>query len=207
MLRTIIIALSLLWGGIALGQTPNDAKSRLSEVSEQYRNNDSYRIAIEIAYIQNYQEPQWQKGELTISGQKYLLEYGDEEIFCDTENNYRYNRVNNEIVIEPIVASSTQLSPQAYLAINTENYTCQLISNEVGIERYKLTNNKIKGIGREVEIEVRANQIGAIIIPTDSSQKLVIRIVKTYFGEIIPDSLFEFDASKYADVEVIDFRD
>lgn len=152
-------------------------------------------------------------GTVYMKGIKYQVSIVGQEIFCDGQNIWTFDKSANEVTITTFDTESTTLTPQKLF---TNFYDQDFL--------YKLNGEKKQGTKTIQEIEmtptdkskpfhkvyIYIDKVGKTIKSTKVLEKSGSRysyIVNTLSpNKVIADGHFAFDAKKYPGVEVIDLR-
>ena len=153
------------------------------------------------------------KGTVYMKGTKYRVSFVGQEIFCDGNTVWTYDKSSNEVTISKLDASSNTLTPQKLF---TDFYDKDFL--------YKLNGEK-KANGKTLqEIEMTPNdktkpfhkvyltidKIAKTIYSTKVLEKAGNRYsytVNSFSGSAnIPDTKFVFNKSDYPGVEEVDLR-
>ena len=152
-------------------------------------------------------------GTVYMKGIKYQVSIVGQEIFCDGQNIWTFDKSANEVTITTFDTESSTLTPQKLF---TNFYDQDFL--------YKLNGEKKQGTKTIQEIEmtptdkskpfhkvyIYVDKIGKIINSTRVLEKSGSRysyIVNTMSpNSAVADSKFAFDPKKYPGVEVIDLR-
>lgn len=150
-------------------------------------------------------------GELTVSGDKFYMEVYGYEVFSDGKVQYTYNDEYNEVVIEKIDPSSTNIltNPSRFFRFD-DNYFTHSYKERTGntdIIELKPTGNDAGYSSLTVSVDTRTNLPVKIIYALDGVQTNEIFIEKITPNVPLTAATFVFDPKKYPGVEVAgDFR-
>jgi outer membrane lipoprotein-sorting protein len=201
---------------IAQSGTKNDpdAKKILDAVSAKFR---SYK-AVQATFTykaENSDEKviSTKKGTVYMKGTKYRVSFIGQEIFCDGNIVWTYDKSANEVTITKLDASTKTITPQKLF---TDFYDKDFL--------YKLNGEKKEGKKLLQEIEMTPNDktrpFHKVYVLVDKSAKTIYSTkvlekegnkysytVNTLNGNAnIPDTKFIFNKNDYPGVEVVDLR-
>jgi len=153
------------------------------------------------------------KGTVYMKGTKYRVSFVGQEIFCDGNTVWTYDKSSNEVTISKLDASSNTLTPQKLF---TDFYDKDFL--------YKLNGEK-KANGKTLqEIEMTPNDktkpFHKVYLTIDKNAKTIYSTkvlekagnrysytVNSFSGSAnIPDTKFVFNKSDYPGVEEVDLR-
>lgn len=213
-LGLIIILFGLL--GVVNAQVDQKAKGILDKMSDKYQGIPSYKTNFVYRLhnkVENIDEEF--SGEIIVKGEKYVLFMSDQEIYNDGKTIWTYLADANEVNIDFYMPDEGDLSPNNIYSAYKKGY------------RYRWLENKRIGSSTLNVIELQPEN------PKDPDKmffKIVLNIDQTdntmhswdmydrggnIFSYSISgfnpqfvaeDSYFQFNESKYPDVEVVDLR-
>ena len=208
----------LLLGGFAQlqSQVKNDpeAKKVLDAVSAKFKTfktaKATFTYKVENAAGKTLST---KKGSVSMKGTKYRVSIVGQEIFCDGNNVWTYDKSANEVTITKFDGDANTLTPQKLF---TNFYDNDFL--------YKLNGEKKQGAKTIQEIEmtptdknkpfhkvyVFVDKAGKTITGTRVLEKSGSRYTYTVNSltpnTAITDAAFVFDAKKYPGVEIVDLR-
>ena len=210
LLTAATIATSLF----AQTSTDPDAKRILDAVSARFK---SFK-AIQAGFTYKVENADGKaistkKGTVYMKGTKYRVSFVGQEIFCDGNTVWTYDKSSNEVTISKLDASSNTLTPQKLF---TDFYDKDFL--------YKLNGEK-KANGKTLqEIEMTPNDktkpFHKVYLTIDKNAKTIYSTkvlekagnrysytVNSFSGSAnIPDTKFVFNKSDYPGVEEVDLR-
>jgi len=197
-------------------QTRNDpdAKKILDAVSAKFK---SYK-AVQASFTYKVENADGKtisskKGTVFMKGTKYRVSFVGQEIFCDGNNVWTYDKASNEVTITKLDVSSNTLTPQKLF---TNFYDKDFL--------YKLNGEKKVGGRTMQEIEMTPNDktktFHKVYLMIDKNAKTIYSTkvlekagnrysyaVNTLNGNAnIADSKFVFNKKDYPGVEEVDLR-
>jgi len=155
-----------------------------------------------------------EKGKFLLSGNKYKLTTGKDEIFYDGTTMWTYNSEFNEVIItEPIDNNNDIFSnPMLLLSIYKNDFKYRYIDEiTVGVERFHEIDLYPEDLSEPyVRIKLLINTLSFIpeIIHMQGKDGVDYTITFTNISsdKDVTDSAFRFNAQSYSRVEVIDMR-
>ncbi len=146
-------------------------------------------------------------GDIAVKGDKFVLEVVGQKIFNDGTDVYTYNEEVNEVTISPFDAEESEITLSNVYDLYKTGF------------KYVLTETTSAG-DRIIELDPESRdksyfKIRMTINPKDELKSFTVfeRTGNKYVYSInsftptdLNDSYFTFDAAKYPNVEVIDFR-
>jgi len=204
-MKNLIVTIILLISFTAISQDAEKAKAFLNEVNAKVKSYDN--IAIDFKYaLQNSSEniDQITRGDVTIEGDKYVLNVlGITRIF-DGKTLYTINPEDEEVTIS---SENTEdegtITPSKMLSFYEEGYTyvMDIIQDVKGrkIQYIKLnpidTNSEIKQV--LLGIDAKTKHIYNLIEIGKNGTKTTLTVNSFKTNEPISKSLFKFDKNKY----------
>lgn len=204
-MKNLIVTIILLISFTAFSQDAEKAKAFLNEVNAKVKSYDN--IAIDFKYaLQNSSEniDQITRGDVTIEGDKYVLNVlGITRIF-DGKTLYTINPEDEEVTIS---SENTEdegtITPSKMLSFYEEGYTyaMDIIQDVKGrkIQYIKLnpidTNSEIKQV--LLGIDAKTKHIYNLIEIGKNGTKTTLTVNSFKTNEPISKSLFKFDKNKY----------
>ena len=205
-------------GLFAFGQTSvksdPDAKKILDAVSAKFRTFKSAKASF-VYKVENAagKALSTKNGTVYMKGTKYRVSIVGQEIFCDGNNVWTYDKAANEVTITKFDTENNTLTPQKLF---TNFYDKDFL--------YKLNGEKKQGTKMIQEIEMtpidKTKAFHKVYVYVDKSGKIIngTRVLEksgnryTYSvsslaaNASIADAFFVFDVKKYPGVEVVDLR-
>ena len=203
------LVLVLLLGVFAFNANAQDAekaKKLLDEVSSKV--NSYENIQIDFKYELNNREAntkQESKGNVTLEGNKYLLNFLGFTKIYDTKKVYTIVPANEEVTISDADDDETSLSPSQMLTFykNGYTYTWDILQDIRGrkIQYIKLTpidkDSDIKSV--LLGIDVKTKHIYNLIETGRNGTNTTLTVNSFKTNQPLSKSLFIFDESKYED--------
>ncbi|WP_411768491.1 LolA family protein [Winogradskyella sp. A3E31] len=206
-MRHILVLIGFLFIGSLQAQSDSNAKALLNEVSTKVKSYNN--IALSFKYeLSNVSENinQETKGDVTIEGDKYLLNVlGITRIF-DGKTLYTISPEDEEVTISSDNSDDeSTITPSKMLSFYEDGYTYKMdiLQNVKGrkIQFVKLTpidtNSEIKHV--LLGIDATTKHIYNLIEVGKNGTKTTLTVNSFKTNEPISKTLFTFDASKYKD--------
>ncbi len=190
----------------AFGQSSSKAKALLEEVYDKATSYDNIYIdftsTLENAEANIKQET---NGNVTISGDKYALDYLGAQQLNDGKKVYTIVPENEEVTIEDVTEDDNNVTPSKMLTFyrTGHNYEWDILQSVGGrkIQYVKLTpidsNTEINSI--LLGIDTQTKHIYRLIQTGKNSTKTTITVNSFKTNQSLPNSLFTFNAKKYED--------
>jgi len=198
----------------ALGKNDPDAKKILDGVTAKFKSYSSVKAAF-ILQIENASGKiqGTKKGTAYMKGNKYKVELTDQDIFCNGEKSWTYDKAANEVQLTKFDATGNNFTPQK---IFTNFYDKDFL--------YKLNDEKTEKGKTLQEIELtptdKNKPFFKVLVFVDKATKNIVSTrlfekngnrylynVTSFIPNVkLEDSFFTFDPKKYPGVEVIDLQ-
>jgi outer membrane lipoprotein carrier protein len=217
MKKTYLLLIAFITSAVSLfAQTSSDpdAKKVLDAVSAKFK---SYK-AVQAAFTYKVENAEGKaistkKGNVYMKGTKYRVSFVGQEIFCDGNMVWTYDKSSNEVTVTKLDASTTTLTPQKLF---TNFYDKDFL--------YKLNGDKKQGGKTVQEIEMtpvdKSKPFHKVYLLIDKNAKTIYSTkvlekagnrysytVNSLNGKAnIPDSKFVFNKKDYPGVEEVDLR-
>lgn len=202
--------------GFTYAQVDQKAKGILDKMSDKYQNIPVYKTNFVYRLTNKVEEIDEQfSGEIMVKGEKYVLIMSDQEIYNDGETIWTFLKDANEVNVDYYMPDEGDLSPNNIYSAYKKGY------------RYKWNENKKVGSRTLEVVELQPENpkdpdkiFFKIILNIDNSDNTIHswemydragNIFSYTISGFNPnfeagDDFFEFDESKYPDVEVVDLR-
>ncbi len=197
MKRAIILIYVLLCGWSLKAQ---EAATLVAEMASAMHSLGAYEVAYR---IQVPEEDMQLAGTLAVDDDRYVIRMGDAEVYGDKNLRYEINHSRREVTLMPTEAESTNLlsnPAQAFALI--AGYKARFVDNPKG--------------ARMVELTAPNDPLTRILLSIDATTHHPTRIryemdgagvdVELLHITPITKSLPRYEASRYEDYELIDFR-
>ncbi|NDV43047.1 outer membrane lipoprotein carrier protein LolA [Muricauda sp. 40Bstr401] len=207
MIKKYILFIALATVGLfSYGQDANKAKSLLDDVYNKVKSYDNIYIEFQSS-LENTEAniKQETNGNVTLKGEKYVLNYlGAEQLF-DGKKVYTIVPENEEVTIEDVNEEEDNVSPSKMLTFykTGHNYKWDILQNVGGrkIQYVKLTpidsNSEIKSILLGIDTETK--HIYKLIQTGNNGTKTTITVNSFKTNQPLSSTLFTFNEKKYED--------
>lgn len=216
-MRRIILMCTVLFITIfSSAQQDEKAKGILDKVSEKTR---SYKtISADFSFSMENKEMEINEkneGSIKLKGKKYSVNLSDAgiQVFSDGTTLWNYMKDGNQVIISKIDDESSDLTdPTSLFSIYEKGFDSKFVSEKMEDNKtiYQIDlfpNEDKQEISKiTVSIDKESMMIHAAVLYATDGNLYVIKIKKLETNIDFPDSEFVFDASKYNDVETIDWR-
>lgn len=203
MKKLLLIGL-ILSTGLAMAQDSDKAKALLDEVYNKVKSYDN--IQVDFKYSLSNAETntnQDTRGDVTMAGDKYLLNYLGAQVMYDGKKVYTIVPENEEVTIENKTDDDNALTPSKMLTFYKKGHTYawDILQNVQGrnIQYIKLTpidsNSEIKSILLGIDAETK--NIYKLISTGNNGTKTTITVNSFKTNQPLSDTLFTFDENKY----------
>ena len=206
-MKQLILILALTLSGSSFAQTDSKAKTLLNEVSTKVK---AYKnISLSFKYeLNNVSEniTQQTKGDVTIEGEKYVLNVLGITRIYDGKTLYSISPEDEEVTVSSDnTDDESTITPSKMLSFYEDGYTYKMdiIQNIKGrkIQFVKLspidTNSEIKQV--LLGIDATTKHIYNLIEVGKNGTKTILTVNSFKTDEAISKTLFTFDESKYSD--------
>ncbi len=201
----LFIALSTV-GFLTYGQDAAKAKALLDDVYNKVKSYDNIYIEFQSS-LENTEAnlKQETNGNVTLKGEKYVLNYlGAEQLF-DGKKVYTIVPENEEVTIEDVNVEDDNVSPSKMLTFykTGHNYKWDILQNVGGrkIQYVKLTpidsNSEIKSVLLGIDTETK--HIYKLIQTGNNGTKTTITVNSFKTNQPLSSTLFTFNEKKYED--------
>lgn len=210
MKKALILISCLLIVAVSYSQSKK-AESIIEEITNKTQ---SYKT-VEFEFTFTYEDPSGddisEKGKLTISGDKYILEIEGQKVICDGITMWTYIEDAWEVQINAIEEDDESITPTKLLTSYNENYKARLEKEykEDGVNYQRIELKPQEGkkwIKLDVIVNADKNEISEITIHDKNGGKVKYKIDKLTPDIEINDAAFTFNPEDYPDVEVVDMR-
>lgn len=204
MKRLLIIALALTFSNGVFAQNSDKAKALLDEVYTKVSSYDNIFIDFKFElYNQEANVRQETRGDLTLKGDQYLLNYLGAQQLYDGKKVYTVVPENEEVTIEDKSEDAGTVSPSKMLTFYRQghNYAWDILQNVQGrkIQYVKLTpidsNSEVASILLGIDAETK--HIYKLIETGQNGTKTTITVNSLKTNQPLSSALFNFDVEKY----------
>ena len=205
-MKKIILALLLITGLSGMAQNDAKAKELLDKVSNTISSYDNIYIKFDYKLVNKEAGvEQDNKGDLSISGEKYHVNFfGTTQIF-DGKKTYTVIPENEEVNISDAEEEDGTLTPSKFYTFYKKGYTYRMGGEKTihgkKIRFVKLTpidsNSEIAGI--LIGVEPKTNHIYTIIENGKNGTQTILTVTKFVANQSLPADTFRFNRKKYED--------
>jgi len=211
-----MIIVALLAVNVSVAQTDAKAKEILDEVSAKTKKFKSMSADFVFSMVNDEMDiDEHNEGSIKVKGQKYAVKLPDlgVEVFSDGKTIWNYMKDGNQVTISSIEDDSSELmDPSSIFSIYERGFRSEYKGEVVenGKTRYRIDlfpdSDEYDVTKIEVSIDKNTLMLSSATLYATDDNLYTIEVKKMDTGNDFPDSDFVFDAGKYGDVEVIDFR-
>lgn len=205
--KKYILSATLLVASIfSYGQNSSKAKTLLDEVYSKATSYDNIYIDFKSS-LENTEAniKQDTNGNVTLSGDKYLLDYLGAQQLNDGKKVYTIVPENEEVTIEDVTEDDNTVTPSKMLTFyrSGHNYKWDILQNVGGrkIQYVKLTpidsNAEIKSI--LLGIDTQTKHIYKLIQTGENGTKTTLTVNSFKTNQPLSSTLFTFNEEKYED--------
>lgn len=202
--------------GVVNAQVDTKAKGILDKMSDKYQSILAYKTNFVYRLRNKVEEIDEEfSGEIMVKGEKYVLIMSDQEIFNDGETIWTFLKDANEVNVDFYMPDEGDLSPNNIYSAYKKGYRYRWLENK------KIGSRTLDVIELQPEDPKDPDKIFFKIILNIEQSDNTIHSWEMYdrggniFSYTISgfnpqfvadDSFFQFNASKFPDVEVVDLR-
>ena len=198
-----------------MGQSDPAAKKILDAVSNKFK---SFKAVQAIFSFKNEDGKGKvlgiKKGSLFTKGNKYRVSItGGQDIFCDGNNIWTYDKSANEVTISKFDPSQNTITPQKLFTnfydkdylykLNGEKKEAGKVLHEIELTPYDKTKSFFKVL---VWVDKKTQAIYSTKVLEKSGNKYTYTVSSLNGNASVNDTQFVFDKKKYPGVEVVDLR-
>ncbi len=204
--QPLFFLLALMVSGLVQSQQADKAKALLDEVYDKVRGYENIVVDFKFdLYNSEADVRQETRGNVTLKGDMYYLNYMGAEQLYDGKKVYTVVPENEEVTIEDKSQDSGTVSPSEMLTFYKEghSYAWDILQNVQGrkIQYVKLTpidsNSEVASILLGIDVETK--HIYKLIETGKNGTKTTITVNSFKTNQPLPKSLFTFDEKKYTD--------
>lgn len=152
-------------------------------------------------------------GQVYMKGTKYRISVTGQEIFCDGNSLWTYEKSANEVTITKVDASGSTITPQKLFTNFYDKDFLYKLNPETKIGGKAVQEVELTPIDKTKpfhKVLVYVDKVAQQIVATKVFEKTGNRYTYSLSGmntaSAVADALFVFDAKKYPGVEVVDLR-
>ena len=190
-------------------QKAKNILNKISAETKTYKNMAfNFTLGIKSADINESQ-----KGNATISGEKFYYQTNDRKVISDGESVWTYMKEDNECYIDDINDLSDGLNPSEIMKIWESNFKVTFLdettANNETLQRIKLFPIDVKNSKYHtviLKVNEAKKRINSAIIKTKDGVTLLFKIQNLSSNNEIDESQFKWNATLFPGVEEIDNR-
>ncbi len=204
--KSILLIVLFAAGLFSYGQNSEKAKALLDEVYNKVQSYDNIYIDFQ-STLENTEAnlKQETNGNVTLAGEKYVLNYFGANQLYDGKKVYTVVPENEEVTIENVNEDNDNVSPSKMLTFykTGHNFKWDILQNVGGrkIQYVKLipidSNTEIKSV--LLGIDTQTKHIYKLIQTGNNGTKTTITVNSFKTNQPISSTLFTFDEKKYED--------
>ena len=208
MMKRLILLLNvcmLAWTSMA---QQLDAKSLLDKAVTNLRANEGIQASVTITALEEDETD----ATICLKGDKFVMETESMKVWFDGTSQWTYLKANEEVTVTtPTVEELQLLNPYALLSSYQTGYNLALIGNHQNKSFYDV-QLKAKDNAQPFQIVVltlnkkNLHPIRAKMKPQGATNEIAVTITAYHTKKQYLDSYFQFKATDYPLVEVIDLR-
>lgn len=212
-----LFMVSGIWGfsqNNKLGTSDPDAKVILDNVSAKFKTYKSVTAVFTLTITNaNDQVQGTKKGTVYMKGSKYRVSVSGQEIFSDGDNIWTYDKSANEVQITKFDPTANTITPQKLFTnfydkdflykLNGEAKKGGKILQEIELTPIDKTKSFFKVL---VNIDKSSKNIVSTKVFEKNGNRYIYKINSLKTNTSLPESLFDFNAKVYPNVEVVDLR-
>ena len=197
-----------------MGKSDADAQKTLDAVSAKFKGFKSVTAKFNLKIENSAGKIQGSKsGVVSMKGGKYHISITGQEIYCDGNTTWTYDKSSNEVQINKFDGSAGTISPQKMF---TDFYNKDFLIKSNGsvkvngkmMEEIELTQiDKTKTFFKVlVDVDKATQTIKQTKIFEKTGNRFTYGVNSMTTNTVIPDAQFNFDVKKFPGVEVVDLR-
>lgn len=148
------------------------------------------------------------KGTLISKGDKYKLNISDQQIFCDGQTAWTYQKDANEVQVNDVNGDEESFTPTKFMTSYGKNYKSKLLSDKGNLQTIEMSPLKGRKKFSKVNLTLDkgTKQIKSMQVYDKNGGVFTYNIERFTTNQPIADSEFTFKASNYPKVEIVDMR-
>lgn len=158
--------------------------------------------------LNNKNKKKTEKGNLTISGNKYIVSYSDNKVFCDGKTVWVYQKETNEVNISNVEGSENEiLNITKFISEANNKFRSKLIREENGnyiIDLSPKTKSEFSKV--RLKINKQTSRIASMEVNYKGGNVYSYTISNYKTKVKIKDSGFAFSKKDYPTANLIDLR-
>lgn len=211
-LFTLLLSLSVL---ASFAQQDAKAKEILDKVSAKTKSYST--IKVEYSFVHENLEDDIKEvsnGKLSLKGNKYVLDFMGNTVFCDSKTIWSYIKDANEVNISAIEEDSESLfNPANMFTVYEKGFKFTFVNErfEKGhalqvIDLFPENVEESEYSKIRISVDKDKNQIFKINYFGKDANRFIIEVTKFTANETMGDETFLFNKEKFPGVEIVDMR-
>lgn len=181
-----------------------DAKSVLDKASANFKKCPSVTIGYTVSSGGDSDN-----GTITLQGQKFCNKMSNMTVWFDGKTMWSLNKDNEEVnVTTPTATQVAKMNPYAFLSIYKKGYKVAFGKNTNQYYEVVLTAQDAKTSVQKLTVRISRSsyQPMHVVMSSKKTGDMTISINSYKKGKKQADAAYQFNKSKYPDIEVIDLR-
>ena len=212
----ICLLFPLLGYHFSMSQYDPRAKKIMEQVSRKYLSLESYRVTFrqDIVRIKDQTIIDSTEGEITVKGEQYSLDIGQQKIFNNGTKIWNYSKDLNEVYVsdyDPEAINSLE-HPSAILKMYSQGFKYRLEKLSENIKKFNvvylipenLKDDSITFFQLKVYIDSKNRIVKWESFEKGNMLKYIFNVTPPVEIKNIKSVFFTFDATKYPNVEIIE---
>lgn len=222
--NTVILSLLMLNSTFIFAQAPepvaninadkgqSDPKSEeiLKKVSALYQSYKTINASFTLTTTSANKKPLVSKGTVWIKGNKFKLNYANQEIYCNGSTIWTYNPEDAEVTVEDYKKRDNSITPNEIFTVYSKGYKSKYEGPIV------TDGNKVRDVIRlvpkkkanysylKLEIDNSNYKINKVVQHYKNGTEVIIEMVKLTPNGVIKDDFFQWTEAGHEGVEVVD---
>ena len=216
MKRLYIFLVLLCAGTLSQAQTKNDpdAKKILDEVSAKFKTFKTVKAGFTYKVENSAGKAlSTKKGSILMKGTKYYVSFSGQEIFCNGNTIWNYDKAANEVTISKLDASSGMITPQKLFTNFYDKDFLYMLNGEKKVGNKTLQEIEMTPVDKGkpfhkvyVQVDKGAKTIYSTKVLENAGNRYTYTISTMKTNVALADNIFVFDKTKYPGVEEVDLR-
>ncbi len=152
------------------------------------------------------------KGKIYIKGNQFRLEYSEQTIYCDGQNIWSYNPIDEEVTLETYKKKTNDLSPQDMFNLYSKNFKSIF---EGTVKSGKENHNVVKLVPKKkkekfsyikVYIDQKSHELRKVIQHMKNGSEVTLVVTHFESNAAFADSHFVWQANEHKGAVLVDLR-
>ena len=207
MKKLIIVILGVLANEVR-SQYDSNALSVLDAMSSNYQKIEAFKASFSQKLTNKTAGiDETISGQISVKGDKYVLDVAGQRIFNNGTDIFNYNPEISEVTISSYDPEESEINLGNVYDLYKEGFKYGLLSTESNGDRIiDLEPEKRDKSYFKIRMTINAKDELKSFEVFEGTGNRYLYTIDSFQSTSIPDDYFTFDASKYPNVEVIDFR-